>query len=683
MSHLDLDGLNAKQYEAVMHSEGPLLVLAGAGSGKTRVITFRIARLLQEGVSPEEILGVTFTNKAAKEMRERLTHLVGKVARQVTLSTFHSLGLSILKEEAKVVGLRKGFCIYDTSDQLGVVRELMKFHKVADRRLDPGKILDIILKTKRLRLKAVEFDWADEYEFAASELYPKYMEQMRAFNAVDFDDLMIKSMDALRVPEVAERWSRRYRFIMVDEYQDTSTDQLDLLKVLAGHNNICVVGDDDQSIYGWRGAASENILKFEREFPGALEVILDQNYRSTNSILNVANDVITNNSKRKSKELWSESGDGAAVDIVTCSGSDDEAEFVCEKIRELRSTGAKLSDVAILYRSNLQSRIFEEFLGSERLPYEVVGGQAFYERKEVRDLIAYLSFFANPRDEMSLRRIVNVPARGIGATTIEKLTQLSDRRSIPLGKAIEESSTLEGLNARTKAGLQSFVDLTRRYRALIKGVGKPSGTLVSIVDALIEETRLRDSIMAADEAPTIVTRRLENLDEVLNGVRRFEEHYDGADLALDFVRSATLIRNEEDDEEDKGTVTLMTLHSAKGLEFPYVFMVGLEEDLLPHKKSIEEGGEISEERRLCYVGITRARQRLWMSFARQRGQRGKMVPRTPSRFLEEISDGVSYVRRWDRERPMQDENYDPDAAAANFFANMKAMLGDGAEEKPS
>ena len=374
MSHLDLDGLNAKQYEAVMHSEGPLLVLAGAGSGKTRVITFRIARLLQEGVSPEEILGVTFTNKAAKEMRERLTHLVGKVARQVTLSTFHSLGLSILKEEAKAVGLRKGFCIYDTSDQLGVVRELMKFHKVADRRLDPGKILDIILKTKRLRLKAVEFDWADEYEFAASELYPKYMEQMRAFNAVDFDDLMIRSMDALRVPEVAERWSRRYRYIMVDEYQDTSTDQLDLLKVLAGHNNICVVGDDDQSIYGWRGAASENILKFEREFPGALEVILDQNYRSTNSILNVANDVITNNSKRKSKELWSESGDGAAVDIVTCSGSDDEAEFVCEKIRELRSTGAKLSDVAILYRSNLQSRIFEEFLGSERLPYEVVGG---------------------------------------------------------------------------------------------------------------------------------------------------------------------------------------------------------------------------------------------------------------------------------------------------------------------
>ncbi|MBC7794766.1 MAG: UvrD-helicase domain-containing protein, partial [Clostridia bacterium] len=388
---LDLSGLNPPQREAVLHEQGPLLVLAGAGSGKTRVIIHRIARLIERGVSPDRILGVTFTNKSATEMRERLKRLAGRVATRVTLSTFHALGLNILREEYAAVGLSAGFSIYDTGDQMGLVRELLRQTTVANRRLDAYKILEVILSAKRKRLTEVAFDTGDDYELAAYDLYPRYVEQMRAYNAIDFDDLLLRSMSALENVEVRNRWSRKYDHLLVDEYQDTSPDQLELLQTLAArHGNVCVVGDDDQAIYAWRGAAVDNILSFGKSFPGTTEIILDQNYRSTSHILTAANAVIQNNAIRKSKVLWSALGDGDPVEVVACSDPENEAEFVVENIGKLVYEGVKHHDIAILYRANIQSQILEETLALEHIPFRVLGGQSFFDRKEVRDAVAFL-----------------------------------------------------------------------------------------------------------------------------------------------------------------------------------------------------------------------------------------------------------------------------------------------------
>jgi len=372
----DLGTLNPPQLEAVLHDDGPMLVLAGAGSGKTRVIIFRITRLIRDGVPPEQILGVTFTNKAAREMRERLAELAGPRGRDVHLSTFHSLGLRIIREEQKHAGLRPGFCIYDTGDQLSLVRDMMRHTRVADRRLDPSRVLEMILRAKRERLGDIDIGHeADEYDAAAAELYPRYVAQMRAFNAIDFDDLILRAQDVLAKPAVRKRWQAHFSYMLVDEYQDTSPDQLVLLKALAGkRNNICVVGDDDQSIYGWRGAAAGNILVFAKKFKGTREVVLDQNYRSTNFILSAANAVIKNNAVRKVKNLWSAGGDGDAIEVVACGTGDDEAAFVVDRIQQLLYDGTKADEIAVLYRANAQSRAFEELLALERIPFRVVGG---------------------------------------------------------------------------------------------------------------------------------------------------------------------------------------------------------------------------------------------------------------------------------------------------------------------
>lgn len=673
-TQLDFTTLNPPQREAVEHEGSPLLVLAGAGSGKTRVITYRIARLLFDGVPGESILGVTFTNKAAREMRERMTALVGRRAQRVHLSTFHALGLTIVKEDHDVVGLRRGFTIFDTSDQMSVLREQMRRVRVADRRLDTYKILEKILATKRARRNEVEIDWGDDYELAAYELYPRYLEEMKAYNAVDFDDLILHASDILSQPDRALKWSTRYEHILVDEYQDTSPDQLDLLRVLAGTGqNLCVVGDDDQSIYAWRGAAVDNILSFARHFDGAREVVLDQNYRSTNSILRAANAVIVNNAARKEKELWSASGEGEPVEIVACSTAEDEAEFVAHTIQRMVYEGRSFEDFAVLYRSNTQSRIFEETLALEKVPYRLVGGQSLFDKKEVRDALAFLSVVQNPFDEVSLRRIINVPPRGIGPATVQRLTQYAEENGMALWSAMGRAEHVPELDTRARGAISEFLELMQRHAYELREASAHG--LGDAVERFLEALDLRDHILTADDAPKISARRLENLDQVVRSVRRFADYAEDVDEPLgEFLRSTALVREKDEDESEaaKGKVTLMTLHSAKGLEFPHVFLVGMEEDILPHRRTLEEGEDLGEERRLCYVGITRARRKLWMTHAVTRVRYGKVDPRTPSRFLDEIPDG-EWVRRTSRAEAEGDED-DAEAAADEFFRRMRETL---------
>jgi superfamily I DNA/RNA helicase len=667
----DLGTLNPAQRDAVLHDDGPLLVLAGAGSGKTRVIIFRITRLIRDGVPPERILGVTFTNKAAREMRERLTALAGRRGGDVHLSTFHALGLTIIREESKAAGLSRAFAIYDAADQLSLVRDLLRQVKVADRRLDPARVLELILRTKRERRAEVELRHQDDYELAAYELYPRYVAQMRAFNAVDFDDLLLRAQDVLGRPAVRKRWQSRFDYLLVDEYQDTSPDQLDLLQALAGkRRNVCVVGDDDQSIYAWRGAAADNILRFGKQFDGAKEVVLDQNYRSTGHILAAANAVISNNAARKAKQLWSAGGCGEPVEEVCCADGDDETAFVCDTIGKLVYDGARHDDIAILYRANVQSRAFEEALALERIPYRVVGGQPFFERKEVRDALAYLAVAQNNFDEVALRRIINVPPRGIGTTSVERLAAWGEVSQKGLWGALCNAGRVPDLPKAAAAGARDLVDILAPASKRLRSAKK--GDAVHLARRLFADLKLRDAVLSADDSPVIAARRLENLDEVLGALDRFEQTRAQSEPLAEFLRSAALVKDDQaDDSAMRGKVTLMTLHSAKGLEFPFVFLVGMEEELLPHRKTLEAGGELSEERRLCYVGMTRARRRLWMTWSRRRRRYGKAADRTPSRFLQELPDSDA-VKRRNRDEPQSDA--EADAAAQDFFQRMREQL---------
>lgn len=542
---LDLWHLNEPQREAVLHTDGPLLVLAGAGSGKTRVIIYRIARLIQDGTPPARIIGLTFTNKAARQMRQRLADLAGRGASGVTLCTFHALGLSMLKDEHQAAGLRPGFCIYDTSDQLSLIRDLMRQVVVADRRLDAQKVLDVILRTKRARLDEVPMDWGDDYELAAYDLYPRYLDQMRAFNAIDFDDLILRSQDIMADPEVKQRWQEKYDYILVDEYQDTSPDQLHLVRALAGsRQNVCAVGDDDQAIYAWRGAAVDNILAFSRDFTPTHEVVLEQNYRSTGHILAAANAVIANNTKRKPKVLWSGDGLGEPVEVVQCADGDDEAAFAAEVIARLQFQGVAYRDIAILYRANQQSRIFEETLALENVPFRVVGGQAFFDRKEVRDALAFLAVSSNPRDEVALRRIVNVPPRGIGTTSLERLAEYAQQHALGLWGALCQAEQVPELPRAAIHGAQAFVSLLEPYAQRLRRA--PSGQAAPLVRDLFAALHLKDSILAADDAPKIAARRLENLEEVQSAVARFEQRLEGDEPALAaFLRSSALVRGPQ------------------------------------------------------------------------------------------------------------------------------------------
>jgi ATP-dependent DNA helicase UvrD/PcrA len=669
---LRLDELNPPQREAVTTVDGPLLVLAGAGSGKTRVITYRIGHLLDLGIPAQQILAVSFTNKAADEMRQRVDKLAGKRAKLCTLSTFHALGLSILKQEKAALGLPSGFTIYDASDQLGTVKEILRrlYQSDDDRRFDAKSILFRISGAKNKFVSPEEFAegvgaGSHEYDLTAADVYPEYQQALKSFHALDFDDLICETVRLLdRDEAVRARWAERFRYVMVDEYQDTNRAQSLLLgHLVRAHNNVCVVGDDDQSIYGWRGAEAGHILEFDRHFPGAKIVKLEENYRSTPHILDAANAVIANNKKRHDKRLWTAKPARDKLQMVSCEDADGEAEFVADEIEALCATrGYRPRDFAVLYRSNIQSKPIEEALRAQSLSYKMIGGQAFFERKEVKDAIAYLKLAISPRDEISLRRIINYPARGIGPTTVERIADAAKQRDMPLFDACQKAHELAAdplagaadvggslerheIKARNRHALSAFCDLIEGGRALIASAqgGTHPGGLKEAARAYLKGAGLQDDLQAAAPTPLAAQKKLDNLEGFLLSLERFEKR-EARDLGA-FLHRISLDTKDDDEGHDQAdNVTLVTLHGAKGLEFPVVFLVGMEEELLPHKRTLYPDGpdvldsnpDLGEERRLMYVGITRARELLYLTRARQRSHRASARPRSPSRFLSEI-----------------------------------------------
>jgi DNA helicase-2/ATP-dependent DNA helicase PcrA len=677
---VDLGKLNPPQREAASHGGGPLLVLAGAGSGKTRVITYRIANLLALGIPPGAICAVTFTNKAAAEMRERVASLVSDRAavRKLTIGTFHALGLQILQAERKALGLPRGFTIYDQSDQLGAVREAMRSQHDGDRRYDVKALLTRISLAKNAFIAPDAYvpNPADEYDVQAGQLYPRYQEMMRSCAAFDFDDLIVEPVRLFeRDADVQRRWAERYRFVMVDEFQDTNAAQLRMVRhLVADHQNLVVVGDDDQSIYSWRGADPTNILRFAELFPGARIVKLEQNYRSTKTILSAANDVIAHNPRRHGKQLWSQHEPGELITHAVAATAEDEARWVAHEIGKLHKDGRPWSDIAVMYRSNLQAKLLEEELRQVSAPYVMYGGQQFFERKEVKDVIAYLRVALNVRDELALRRVINYPARGIGATTVERLAAAAHAKHAPLWDAlrgaISGTETLPGLGPTMPrddddpaprdvdvgelrgAARNGIIELVHVVSEL--GASLESGTnVVAATRTLIEDIRLYDDLRAAAGSLAAAQRRIDNVEGLLASLGRFAEKARGRQALAEYLRMLSLETSEE--REDSGDrVVLTTLHGAKGLEFPVCFMIGLEEELLPHIRTLQpqvtdaidadHATDISEERRLCYVGITRAQRKLYLTRACNRVQRGRSLPRTPSRFLLEIPDELLEVR---------------------------------------
>jgi DNA helicase-2/ATP-dependent DNA helicase PcrA len=632
---IDLSTLNPPQREAVITTEGPLLVLAGAGSGKTRVIAHRVAYLLLKGIDPEAVLAMTFTNKAAREMRERVTHLAGPPGADVFVSTFHAFGLWLLGEEHRAAGLPKRFAICDAGDQAALVKRCMREVKVDDRAFDPRKVLWRISSAKNALLKKIKpkpEGQGDDYDLIAAEVFPRYQQALRAQRAVDFDDLIARPVELLKGDAaLREKYQARFSHVLVDEYQDTNLCQLELLKLVAGKRmNVCAVGDDDQAIYGWRGAEVKNILRFDRHFPKAKEVRLEQNYRSTGRVLACANGVIARNADRKPKKLWTAAGPGEPVKVAACAGEEEEARFVASEIARLRGEGRPWSHFAVLYRLNAQSRPIEEALREAQMPHQVHGGSAFFDRAEVRDLLAYLKVCITPEDETSLARIVNVPARGIGDATLEKVHGFAVQEGLHLHDALMRAAEVPGLSKGAPEKIAEFVALVDRSRARFAG-GRP----LEAARALVAEVDLyawaRMSVQSAEAGQ----RKVDGIDGILRSLEWYQERSRRPSLATWLQRLMLDSRDEEDPAADEG-IALMTLHAAKGLEFPVVFLVGVEEDLLPCAGIQGEARDLDEERRLAYVGITRAREVLYLTRASQRVKRGKVLARTPSRFLEDL-----------------------------------------------
>jgi superfamily I DNA/RNA helicase len=677
VSAVDLSKLNPPQREAASHAGGPLLVLAGAGSGKTRVITFRIAHLLAQGIPPRAICAVTFTNKAAEEMRERIAHLLGdkQVARELTIGTFHALGLQILRSERKALGLPRGFAIYDQSDQVGAVREAMRHIHDGDRRFDAKAVLTRISLAKNAFVAPEEYEGnpADDYDAMTAMVYPRYQETLRACAAFDFDDLIVEPVRLFeRDADVRERWASRFHYVMVDEFQDTNAAQLRMVRCLVEqHGNLCVVGDDDQSIYSWRGADPTNILRFEKLFPGAKVVKLEQNYRSTKNVLAAANAVIGNNKDRHGKTLWSQLGDGEPITHAVAATAEDEAKWVAREIRALVKDGRRWSDLAILYRSNIQSKLLEEELRTAEVPYVMYGGQQFFERKEVKDVIAYLRVAQNPRDELGLRRVINYPARGIGATTVEKLVVAAQASHATLWETLKVAGQC-GVHPAACNAIADFVQVVERTSAALEA----GSDVVSTTKTLIEDIKLYDDLRAAAPSMSAAQRRIDNVTGLLNSLERWAAKGKGTRALGEFLRALSLDSSGDEKHEDSGDkVVLTTLHGAKGLEFPVCFMIGLEEELLPHIRTLQpqatdvldadHATDVSEERRLCYVGITRAQRKLYLTRACTRVSRGRSVPRTPSRFLLEIPDALLEIRDLAEEARQQV----PKDEIRSFFAN--------------
>lgn len=632
-----LAGLNKEQQEAVKHTEGPLLIMAGAGSGKTRVLTHRIAYLLGEkGVAPRNILAITFTNKAAREMRERVSKLVGPEAEYMWVSTFHSMCVRILRRDIDRIGYNRNFTILDSGDQLSVVKQVLKNLNLDPKQFDPRAMLGQISSAKNELISDADFEKkaSNFYERQVSQVYTGYQTMLRKNQSLDFDDLIMQTILLFkRVPEVLEFYQRRFQYIHVDEYQDTNHAQYFLVKQLASRfQNLCVVGDSDQSIYRWRGADISNILTFEEDYPNAKTVFLEQNYRSTKFILQAANKVIENNTGRKPKNLWTDNIEGNKINYYQAQTEQDEALFVIERIKELMRDGYQPSDVAILYRTNAQSRAMEDTLVKSNISYQMVGGTKFYDRKEIKDMLAYLRLITNPDDDISFERIVNEPKRGIGKSSIEKLRSYATMHDISFFETLKEVD-FTGVSPRAANALAKFGEL---IQSLVDQ--QEFLTATDMVEQVLERTGYEE--MLKREQSLESQSRLENLEEFKTVTQEFEKHAEDKTLVA-FLTDLALIADidrmdEEESSEQK--VTLMTLHAAKGLEFPVVFLIGMEENVFPHSRSMFDEEEMEEERRLAYVGITRAEKQLYLTNARMRTLYGRTNMNPVSRFIQEIPD---------------------------------------------
>ena len=631
-----LTGLNKEQQQAVQHTEGPLLILAGAGSGKTKVLTVRIAHLLAQGVNPYEILAITFTNKAAKEMKSRVEGLVGDVVNRIWLSTFHSFCAKFLRFELdNFLGYNSNFTIYDTSDSQAVIKAALKALNLDDKYYPVGAMIGAISDAKNKLLFASDFrkQARDFYQQKVADVYEYYERELRKNNALDFDDLLLVAVKLLQSNEaVLDKYSKRFRYVMIDEYQDTNHAQYLLAKLLASHwKNIAVVGDADQSIYAWRGADIQNILDFEKDYPNCTSIKLEQNYRSTKIILDAANAVIENNEGRPKKNLWTDKTEGAKIQHFTAQSEHEEAAFIGDTIAKKHDIhGVPYGDMAILYRTNAQSRVLEEALIKRALPYIMVGGTKFYDRKEIKDVLAYLRVLYNPFDDLSLLRIINVPKRSIGATTVAKLQDYARANGTSLFMTLTQLHLVDSIKGKTKEKLEEFGILIFTLVAEME-----DRTVLDILESILDRTgylaQLEESTDPQDQA------RAENIGELLSVAKDFQDTNPSGTVE-DFLEQVALVNDVDSFEQEESKVTLMTLHAAKGLEFPIVFLGGLEEGLFPHSRTLMNPEEIEEERRLAYVGITRAEKELYISNATTRTVFGRTSSYLPSRFIDEIPE---------------------------------------------
>lgn len=637
------DTLNKPQKEAVFHTEGPLLILAGAGSGKTRVLTHRIAYLIEEkGVNPWNILAITFTNKAAEEMRQRVDSLVGIGAESIWVSTFHSMCVRILRRYIDRLGYDNRFTIYDTDDQKTLMKEVCRKTDIDTKRFKERMLLSVISSAKNEMILPEEFELnagGDFVQLKIAKVYKEYEAQMRANNALDFDDLLVKTVQLLETqPDVRENYQERFRYIMVDEYQDTNTVQFRLVSLLAGkYRNLCVVGDDDQSIYKFRGANIRNILDFEKEFSDAKVIKLEQNYRSVGNVLEVANSVIRNNKGRKEKTLWTDNEKGEKIRLRQFDTAYDEAQFIAEDIKDETAQGANYSDHAVLYRTNAQSRLLEEKFVAMNIPYKIVGGINFYSRREIKDVLSYLKTIDNGKDDLAVRRIINVPKRGIGLTTINRIQESAAARGIGVYDALSAPDLIPGIG-RSASKLDSFAALIEYF----KGRSEESG-VTDLLTEVIEKTGYTESLEADD--PEELEARVQNIDELVSKAAVYEESCSdrGERPTLSgFLEEVALVADIDSVAEDRDYVILMTLHSAKGLEFPHVYLAGMEDGLFPSYMSIsgDDPEELEEERRLCYVGVTRAEEKLTLTCARMRLVRGERQYNSMSRFIKEMPSAL-------------------------------------------
>ncbi len=630
---MDLSTLNKEQRQAVETLDGPLLILAGAGSGKTRALTYRIANLVDHGVSPWNILALTFTNKAAREMRERTEALLGGSVKDMWVATFHSCCTRILRSDIDKLGRDRNFVIYDDDDQTSLIAAIMKRLGVNDKDITKRQIKEHISEAKNKSTEPEKFLMDNPYlDESVLKVFREYQRSLKEYNALDFDDLLGKTLELFQsCPEVLQKYRSKFRYILVDEYQDTNVMQYHIVELLAReHGNICVVGDDDQSIYGWRGADIRNILDFEKDFPGAKVIRLEQNYRSTSNILDAANAVIENNQGRKSKKLWTDNGRGDRIETFTADSERDEAHFVCRKIMEGVRNGMNYGDFAVLYRMNAQSRIPETTMVNYGIPNKVYGGQRFYERKEIKDIMAYLRLIYNPFDDIALKRIINVPKRSIGDASIAELARVAEQE----GKSMLVAAlTSEHIDPRAMKKIKPFADTMGEFIALSRTMPLSEFTW-GMISALEYETYLK-----AEDKRGEVESRMDNLRELIGNIKEIETDLrEGEDALRAFLENVSLVSDIDSMNDGNGAVALMTLHSAKGLEFPVVFMIGMEENIFPTSRARNDMSNhaMEEERRLCYVGMTRAKQKLYLINARQRNIFGNESYNRKSRFIEEI-----------------------------------------------